>query len=296
MNIFKKAWDLLHYFEWNIAIRPHFDGDFRGTDHPYKVIKNSIRYWCADPFVFSHNEKNYVFFEAFDKFNCKGLIGYREIKKNSFSKIHICLQTDHHLSYPFIFKKDGNIYLLPECFESGKLTLYRAIDFPDKWEEDSTLLSNIRVCDTNHIESDRHEYLLTTPLLQEPFVYDKLYLYTKFNGSWLPCDSNPVVCDTDKARNAGNIFSSSIGLVRPAQNCSVSYGESIVLNHITDISPTRYLEEKIDELKISEINYCGKKVFDGIHTLNVTSDYDRISEKLQLQRMFFLLKSKLKRG
>ncbi len=299
MGIIKKVSSLLHYFEWNIAVRPHFDGDFSGKEHPYTVIKNSVRYWCADPFIFEHNGKTYLFFEAFDKFKSKGLIGYRTLTSEKVSRIRICLETDFHLSYPYIYEKDGNIYMLPESFESGKLTVYKAINFPDKWEPEEVLLDNIQVCDSNYITHGGNEILLTMPLHGTSFVYDKLELYSKTDSGWIGCDSNPVVSDASCARNAGAFFSHGSDLIRPSQNCSDSYGNSIVLNRVKELSPASYSEEKIQELKIGEINYIGKKVFDGIHTLNVNKKYDvidlRISEKLQPQRIFYLIKSHFKR-
>jgi hypothetical protein len=46
----------------------------------------------------------------------------------------------HHLSYPFIIEHEGQIYMLPEAYESGRLTLYRAKEFPGGWEPVCDLL------------------------------------------------------------------------------------------------------------------------------------------------------------
>ena len=43
------------------------------------------------------------------------------------------LEEPHHLSYPQVFARDGEIWMLPEGSGSGKLTLYRASAFPDRW-------------------------------------------------------------------------------------------------------------------------------------------------------------------
>ncbi|MGH1560227.1 glucosamine inositolphosphorylceramide transferase family protein [Caulobacter segnis] len=45
-----------------------------------------------------------------------------------------CAQEPWHLSYPQVFEADGEIWMLPEAYRSGALTLYRAAAFPDVWE------------------------------------------------------------------------------------------------------------------------------------------------------------------
>ncbi len=300
MNIFKKTWELLHYFEWNVAIRPHYEGDYQGKAHPYRVIKNTWRYWCADPFLFAHNGKTYLFVEAFDKVNGKGMIGYRVLEGNKISKLHICMDLEHHLSYPYVYRRDDEIYMLPECFESGRLTAYRATAFPDRWEPAEVLLEDMCVCDSNYLNEDGTQLLLTMPLAGQPFVYDKLDLYVKQEGKWQAFSGNPVVCDASRARNAGGLFRHCGKLIRPSQNCADSYGEALVLNQVLELSDQGYREEKMEEIRISDVGYTGRKRFDGIHTLNVTQQYDvidlRISSKLQPQRFVYLLKSHFKRG
>ncbi len=290
----------MHYFEWNIAIRPHYDGDFSGKEHPYRVIKNSWRYWCADPFIIDHGGKTYVFFEAFDRIKSKGLIGYREITNGKISKIRICLETEHHLSYPYLYERNGDIYMLPESFESKKLVFYKAVSFPDKWQEHELILDDVAVCDSVLVRHDSTEFLLTMPLHGVPYVYDELDMYVKRENTWEKHPDSPMICDTSHARCAGDIFKHNGMYIRPSQDCSVSYGEAVVLSKITQLDENGYAEEPFCKLTISDMNYTGKKKFDGIHTLNISKTYDtidlRISSKLQLQRMPSLIKSHFKKG
>ncbi|MEI9904226.1 MAG: hypothetical protein WDN06_09755 [Asticcacaulis sp.] len=43
------------------------------------------------------------------------------------------MRQPYHLSYPSLIRDGGEIYMLPEAHRSGKLTLYRAERFPDRW-------------------------------------------------------------------------------------------------------------------------------------------------------------------
>lgn len=53
---------------------------------PFRAIKNNLRYWVADPFVFERDGETYIFAELFDYLRRRGVIGYSKLKANgSFS-------------------------------------------------------------------------------------------------------------------------------------------------------------------------------------------------------------------
>ena len=57
--------------EWIIAIRPIGEKllfEESGTEIPFTIVPNSFRSWCADPFIISVGDKDYLFFEMFDRF------------------------------------------------------------------------------------------------------------------------------------------------------------------------------------------------------------------------------------
>lgn len=57
--------------EWIIAIRKRGEEQFR-------IIPNTLRYWCADPFVKEIDGHTFLLFEMYDRLKGKGLIGYRK--------------------------------------------------------------------------------------------------------------------------------------------------------------------------------------------------------------------------
>ena len=121
MGFFDRFYDV----EWTVAFRPHedhFDGPMS-----FRVMKNTWRYWCADPFPFDYDGKTYVFMEVADKTTQKGMIGYRVIENGNVSPIRICIKTPHHMSYPMIYTRGEDIYMIPECFESKRLTVYDSL-------------------------------------------------------------------------------------------------------------------------------------------------------------------------
>ena len=218
MNIKGSLFDSAWYVALRKAEIPFFLS--KNNSKPFKILNNSLRYWCADPFLFYREEKLYIFMELYDVFTQKGVIGYRVLHRGKVSRIHVCLKTPFHLSYPYVFEKDGEVYMLPESYQSGKLILYKAKVFPDIWEPYEELLSEASVCDTDYITNESGEFLLTTPVYGEKFSYDLLEMYKKENGVWQKCGKDPILRDASCARNAGMPFSYEGKQYRQAQNCS----------------------------------------------------------------------------
>ena len=107
---------------------------------PFRAIKNNLRYWVADPFVFERDGETYIFAELFDYLRRRGVIGYSKLKANgSFSSWKEIIVEPYHMSYPQIFEHDGEIYIVPETGSGHTLDMYRAVDFPDRWQRTLSL-------------------------------------------------------------------------------------------------------------------------------------------------------------
>lgn len=289
----KRLWDE----EWNVAIRPHLEKGIFDNSKRYFVLKNTWRYWCADPFVVDWDGKSYVFMEIFDRCTQKGSIGYRIIDGGKVGPIKVCIDMPFHMSYPMIYIAGNDILMIPECHKSNQLTAYRAIRFPDKWEPVETILENRALCDTNYLSCGNDEFLLTMPLDNGRYIYDTLELYWRNStGEWEKSDNNPFVIGPHRARNGGNFFSIEGKLYRPSQNCGNSYGEKININYIREISRTSYIEELVQEITIKDILLPDNR-YDGIHTYNHSESYDvidlRRQKKFQIAKAFYLIRHKL---
>lgn len=55
--------DKLRVPEWCCAVRFNTDGHtvFDDLETPFTVLKNSRRYWCADPFLYQRDGQYYLF-------------------------------------------------------------------------------------------------------------------------------------------------------------------------------------------------------------------------------------------
>ena len=85
----------------------------------------------ADPFLFSHGGRTWMFFEDFPHATRKGVIAVCEIDASGHPGApRVVLEEPFHLSYPFVFEHDGEIYMLPETAAAGCIRLYHADPFP----------------------------------------------------------------------------------------------------------------------------------------------------------------------
>lgn len=278
---------ILYREEWILAIRKRGTAllfEKGGTECPFCLLPNNWRYWAADPFLFKHNKKTYVFFEMYDRWKERGLIGYREIfSNNSFSKMKVALDCGHHLSYPNIFKKDGKIYFVPESYMGNQIVMYRAVDFPDKWEKCKVLVDDIVACDTTFIDDD---YMITMHNDSSNTKAEAL-LFINNSGKWEKTTNNPVDTDPSHARCGGKIFKYGDKLMRPAQDGVGGYGMGVVFREILAYNDKQYKERTHTKITVDDIKYVSKHKYDGVHTYNFNDEYEIID--LKIAKAFHLI-------
>ena len=148
---------------WNVDWSKCSDGNsilnYKKT--PFTIIKNSVRYWAADPFLFEHNGDIYIFAELYDYFKRRGVIGFYKKNKKKRGKWIPVISEDYHMSYPYIFEKDGQVYIMPESNASNTLYLYRAINFPYKWEKFTVIRQDMKLADTTLFGCNEKIFALT---------------------------------------------------------------------------------------------------------------------------------------
>jgi hypothetical protein len=177
------------------------------------------------------------------------------------------------MSFPFAFVEAGIPYLLCETWEAGGASLYACRDGGWRFETMINPLGRNPI-DGVLLEHGGLWWLFCSH--PRPGPQSELYLYyaEEFGGIWREHPSNPVVNDTSRARMAGPIFLSEFGLMRPGQDCSITYGGGICLSRIISLSPERYEEETIRRLApIAPYHH-------GLHTICPIGDRTIIDGKV----------------
>lgn len=274
---------------YRIALRARNDSYFwKEDDFCFTEVRcGTDRYWQADPFLFDYEGKTFLFYEHYDRIKRRGMIAYSIVEdEKHISEPHIVLQEKFHLSFPYVFKHDGQIWMMPETCEDRKIYLYKAVEFPDVWEK-QVLVDSIYSCDSIWLFKDQAKIALITSELMEPpktgtlqscYVRNLRYDLSGSGLALLPERKDLYEGDYG-IRNAGACFYDGSVQIRPGQDCTKSrYGNGIVLFHVDNLDPyseTLFFAFTKDDLPEHLIR-CGDQPILGTHTYNISSQYEVI--------------------
>src|SRR5262249_53688342 len=114
-------WAVLDLFteeHWFIAWRRLSDPKSlspASSGKPFTVLWPPRGFFHPDPFLIEHQGGHYIFFEDYDYAVERGVISYVELDENGqASAPRVVLSQDCHLSYPFVFQYEGQVYMIPE--------------------------------------------------------------------------------------------------------------------------------------------------------------------------------------
>ena len=143
----------------------------------------------------------------------------------------VLLDSNDHLSYPFVWKENGRIYVFPENAFSGSLFCYEFDPSRKTFINKKEILQQA-VLDSTILKYDNKYWLFAT-FLGATFNSDLQIFYAdNLMGPYTAHAGNPVKGRTMGRDSAGNFIEVDRAIYRPAQNCSNYYGESITINKI----------------------------------------------------------------
>jgi len=245
------------------------------------IVPPSDRFW-ADPFPVRHQGKSYMFFEELEYESNRGRIAVVEMTKSGpVGEPRVVLETEGHLSYPFMFEHDGEWYMLPEMVDSGKQQLFRATEFPDRWEVFRTFELGCDVVDATLYQHDGLRWLFAGTQASPYSGFNELSLFYADSplGPWTPHRNNPVVSDARGARPAGQLFRSGTDLIRPAQDGTPAYGTAIAFKRIRRLDTEEYCEELVAQ---AAPNWS--PLVTGTHTINAAGPLSVIDFRCRVRR------------
>ncbi|RDV07251.1 hypothetical protein DXH95_07760 [Sphingorhabdus pulchriflava] len=215
-----------------------------------EAVTSPANCYYADPFLWPHGEDTWCFFESFDYHMGLGYISAGRIENGRFEDVRTVLAPGYHLSFPFLFEHDGQLFMMPESCASRRIELWRCTSFPDGWELHRTALEGTNASDSTLVQIDEQWWLFTN-ISDDPFadMSSELHLF-RANSPLLerlePHPLNPVVFDSRCARNAGRIWQRDGVFYRPAQdNSHGTYGYGLQLMRIDELTMERYRESSV---------------------------------------------------
>lgn len=228
----------------------------------------------SDPFAIKRGNEIVILFEDFDQHSSRGVISAVRSTDNgrTFSEATpvtgSVFNAPVHKAYPFLLEYQGSIYCVPETCEAGEIALYRAVDFPLKWERVCPLLEGAGGIDATPFEYQGRWWMFYAT--QEGGSNLKLYLASapQLEGPWAPHPQNPLKTDIGSARPAGTPFMHNGALYRPAQDSTRTYGGGIVIHRVVKLTATEFEETPVRRIAPARHGRYSA----GFHTLAAAGD------------------------
>jgi hypothetical protein len=191
-----------------------------------------------------------LFFEDYDHRTRKGRIsGVRFSSTGPQGDVFPVLEEPWHLSFPFVFEHEGDLWMIPESSQNRTVSIYRALDFPTCWVKQADLLTDIEASDSVVVSSRGLLWMFTTIPSSHGMHSDALCLFYSRSplGPWSAHEANPVLVDRGAARSAGPMRVHDGVIWRPVQDCARRYGAAIGLAEITRLDQIGF-EQRIHQV------------------------------------------------
>ena len=238
---------------WSISLYSGTDA-FQLSDAP--GVSNPIMTWedvndieaefVADPFFVIEESKYYLFFEVFNRGTNLGDIAYATSNDGArWTYQKVIMDEGFHLSYPYVFKWEGDYYMIPETHEDLSVRLYRASSFPEKWEHLGNLMEGYHFTDASIFRYDDKWWMLVSTTHNDVL---NLYWSADLLTGWQAHPMNPIMkLDQHRSRPAGRVVVDGEKIYRFAQDDFPSYGIHVYAFEITELSETTFREKMVTE-------------------------------------------------
>lgn len=260
---------------WRVGVRRRAHGEtpFAGLDRlddpSWRWLADDRSRYFADPFVVEEGGVAYVFCEEYSYTTGKGAISVAMLDDAGVPGApRVVLERPHHLSYPFVFRHDGAIWMIPESGQNRTLELYRADPFPFRWTLDRVLLDGAEIADATPFAWNGDWWLSAAGGETEGASWDRLSFYRAATplGPWTPAFDGPALIDASAARPAGRVFEHAGALWRPAQDCRAGYGAGLAFCRVETLAPGTFRQTAMRRFASPG----------GLHTFNMTDRFTAI--------------------
>ncbi|HEV7275818.1 MAG TPA: hypothetical protein VGN80_06000 [Devosiaceae bacterium] len=257
-------------FYWQVAWRqiegPGVAETGRIDGRPFAVLPDDGRRFYADPFAFEWQGAQYLFVEEYEYGAGKGVISVARLDAGGTVETpRVVIAQPHHLSYPQVFARAGEVYMIPEASTAGELVLYRATSFPDRWVREAVLVEGRELNDMTLLERNGRLWLVGSERRGNGNASDTMVVYhaSALTGPWLPHGMNPILVDRSAARPGGAFVERGGRVFLPVQDGTLAYGGGLGLAELLVLN-----EEDVRFGPVQPI--ASGEAWDraGIHTLN----------------------------
>lgn len=250
---------------WRFVEGPDVVDLGRHPDSGWRDLADDGSRFYADPFPIVAGGRAWLFVEDLPHRTQKGVISAVAFDASGpVGAPRPVLERPYHLSYPFVFEEEGEVWMVPETSAARRIELYRATRFPEGWAHEGVLVEDVEASDATLF---RHagRWWMSATVRDGGSWSDALHLWwaADFRGPWTAHPGNPVVVDVASARPAGRVVSRGDRLVRPVQDGRVGYGSALALAEIDRLDTEIFSQRIVARITAGPL-WPGRR----IHTLN----------------------------
>lgn len=229
-----------------------------------KWIESASGTYLADPFPIGQD----ILAEYYDYSRKLGKIA--QIKEEKINKIYFDNDPNHY-SFPFVYSNNKNFKIIPENQDSNSCFEY------DHELKNKREIIPLALVDPIYFVHNNIEWILGS--LKTYGTNEALFAYFRKiennPSEFIAHPLNPVVTGLRGSRNGGPFFEIDNKYYRIAQNSTHTYGESIIIKEIINLSPENFEEIEIKEIRADQFDKFNK----GIHTLSFNEHFICIDAK-----------------
>lgn len=253
--------------DWAVGWRVDVTGEgalpqIAGTS--WRRLADDGQRFYADPFVWQHEGRSVLFVEEFPYATARGVISAVDVGADGPTGTpRPVIEADCHLSYPFVFEEGGVVYMIPETSGRRTIELWRAVVFPDRWEQVADLVTDVDASDATLLHVDGRHYLFASLRPAGASSWDGLSVFVadRLHGPYQPIGDGPVKVDVATARPAGRTFEMGGSIIRPFQDSRGGYGAGLGFARIDRLGPDEFAETVLTTLSPA-------RPLSGLHTYN----------------------------
>jgi hypothetical protein len=265
---------LCHTPHWRVGWRRGEGEAAERLDTGWINLPDDGQRFYADPFPIVWRGRPFLFVEDFEHRRGKGVISAVEFgARGPLGAPQPVLEAAVHLSYPHVFERDGEVWMIPESSAAGTVDLYRALDFPSTWRREATLVSGVVASDATIVEWGGRWWMFATVRDGGGAFSDALWLWSApdFRGPWTAHPRNPVLIDIASARPAGRMFVLRGALHRPVQDCRGGYGAAVGFARVERLDEGGY-SQTLETMVRPGAGWPGRR----LHTYNAAGGFEFI--------------------
>jgi hypothetical protein len=246
---------------WRVALAEHVPAGFpaegdlpKPTAWQHVSLPKGYRF-LADPFF--HPDGSGLLVEALR--SSTGLGEILHIDEQG----HRPLLSNGHCSYPAAVPTDAGYQLVPEISEHSPALVYRLEHASTVCVGRVAIGGGARLLDPTPFHHDGHCYLFANLAEEGPSVL-RLWVGCDLTSGLMEHPDSPIRLSPAGARMGGLIMERSGQVFRVGQDLRRSYGDGLIVFAIEDLTPDRYREVPIADLRFTGVR--------GPHTLNLRGD------------------------